>query len=104
MESFFMDTLIYLRATGTELERMMNLCVNRSVFLYDIKKKDDGTRNEVEFSVKPSDYFKMHSILRKTHTRTVILKKSGLPFFVMKMKIVLQNIQRKMDSFGRCLF
>ena len=81
-----MDTLIYLRATGTELERMMNLCVNRSVFLYDIKKKDDGTRNEVEFSVKPSDYFKMHSILRKTHTRTVILKKSGLPFFVMKMK------------------
>ena len=81
-----MRALINIRATGPELERMMNLCVHHNIFIYDVVRTGEEERDEIIFSVKPSDYFKMHSILRKTKTKTVILKKSGLPFFVMKMK------------------
>lgn len=74
--------MVTIKATGEEMERFFNLCINKSIVIHEIKASDNSTC----FTVSAKDYLTLKPVLQKTHTRTVLLRKSGLPFFYVKLK------------------
>lgn len=81
------NAFIQIKATGNEVERFINLCVNHDIAIKDLRTYYDNDGNySCTFSLLASDYLKTKNLIKKTHTRTVILKKSGLPFTLGRIK------------------
>lgn len=71
-----------IKISGCSPERFMNLCSNHDIFLWNIKKHDDG----YTMSISLKNFYILKPILKKTGTRVVILSRKGLPFFVQYVK------------------
>lgn len=73
---------VQIRVWGFSPERFMNLCSNKNILLWDIRKEGDV----YEMCISLKGFFKLRPIVRKTGTRVAVLKRCGLPFFVPKLK------------------
>lgn len=66
--------------SGTSPERFINLCSNRRIYIWDIKRDKD----RYIFKLSLRNYKKLKPIFRKTRLIPKINKKHGLPFFLYR--------------------
>jgi len=69
---------VRIRVWGVSVERFINLCGNKNILLWDVVR-DDGY---YEMNISLSAFYELRSVVRKTSTRVVILKRYGLPFLL----------------------
>ena len=67
---------------GEEIQRFFNICRANELFLRDIQTENGQT----VFSMNAAEVKKLKPILKKTHTKIRILKKTGLPFLRLKLR------------------
>ena len=85
---------VIILVEGYFLERFINICTHRQVFLWDIKRRNDFAMT-LQLSIKG---FKMlRPISRKSQCRVRIVKKKGYHLFLI-------NINKKAFMFGAVLF
>ncbi|MBQ7926391.1 MAG: sporulation protein YqfD, partial [Lachnospiraceae bacterium] len=71
-----------VKLTGTAPERFINLCSKNQIVLWDIVQVIDV----FYLNISLEDFYQIKPLLRKTGTKVIILERSGLPFFVDKIK------------------
>ncbi len=79
----FLRGSVLLLVHGQFVERFINLCLHRGIFLWDIRKNNE-TDTRLKMSVRA--FKSLRPIARKTHTRVKILEKHGLPIWLAKCK------------------
>lgn len=84
---------VRIRIRSREPERFLNICAKNSLPLYQIEESGDCC----ELDISLSDFFRLKPICRKTHTRIHIIRKRGVPFFL------LRNRKRKAFFIGVAL-
>ena len=72
---------VTVKVWGYSVERLLNLCGNHDVLVWDIE--DHGDYHTMHISI--AGFFALKPLLKKTGTRAAVLGKYGLPFFVSKM-------------------
>lgn len=94
-------------ALGEEPERFFNLLSRREIPVYDIREEDapsaaesgkNGKLRAVLFTAAPEDMKRMKPIARKAGVRLRIKKKSGITFFLFRMR------RRKLLAVGAAAF
>ena len=94
-------------ALGEEPERFFNLLSRREIPVYDIREEDapsaaesgkNGKLRAVLFTAAPEDMKRMKPIARKAGVRLRIKKKSGIAFFLFRMR------RRKLLAAGAAAF
>jgi len=80
---------------GYFLEKFVNICTRRQIFIWDIKKKKNST---MTMKVSTKGFKMLRPIARKTGCRVRIKKKRGVPFIVHRYK------RRKTFIAGAILF
>jgi similar to stage IV sporulation protein len=68
---------VIIAVEGYFLEKFINICTHRQVFLWDIKKRKDRT---MTLKVSINGFKLLRPISYKTKCRVKILKRCGLPF------------------------
>jgi len=86
---------VIIEVEGYFLEKFINICINRQIFLWDIKRQKNCIMN-LKISIK--GFKRLPGIVKKTGCRVRIKKKCGLPFVLHKYK------GRKTFVFGAILF
>ena len=87
----FLRGYVLIKVWGFAPERFLNLCSNKEILLWDIKKEDDI----FYMNISLSGFKKLRSIARKTRVRVVILKRCGLPFLmpgILKKKVFIAGL------------
>lgn len=74
----FIKGYVYIKVTGFSPERFVNLCGNHGMLIWNLKKKEDA----YYLCISVENFFRLRSILKKTGTKVVIIKKCGLPFLL----------------------
>ena len=77
----FIRGFVRIKIWGFAPERFLNLCSNKNILLWDIKRDGDI----YYMCISLAGFRKLRPIARKTRTRVVILKRYGLPFFIPKV-------------------
>lgn len=72
---------ILISVEGFFLERFLNICTNRNIFLWDIKRLGN---TKMIACISIAGFKKMATIAYKSRCRVKILKKEGLPFILHK--------------------
>lgn len=78
----YLKGYVCICVTGFSPERFMNLCGNRGILLWDIRKEQD----KFYMSLSLAGFYQLRPIVRKTGTKVAIVKRCGLPFFVSGLK------------------
>ncbi len=78
----FVKGKIVIKLTGPTPERFFNICFANKIDLYDIKYID-GT---YYFAINPKEYYDLKPIIKKTGSKTRIVKKYGLVFYMFKYR------------------
>lgn len=71
-----------IRFFGASLERFLNLCGQRGIKLWKISYREET----LEAWINKKEFFELRPIVRKTRGRVAVLKKSGLPFLLPKLR------------------
>ena len=79
---------------GYSTERFINLCSNRSILIWNLKKTDEG----YQCNITVKGYRQLKPVIRKTKTLPYIKKKIGFPFLVHRYR------NRKVFFFGILMF
>lgn len=66
-----------IRITGYSPERFLNLCKHKEIAIWELQSKN----NAYEMFISVKGFRKLKQILKKTHTKAVILERYGTPFF-----------------------
>lgn len=74
--------ILVIQIGGIAPERFINLCCNRRINIWDLRKKEEF----YQFHIHAADYKKLKPIARKTKILPRIIRKSGLPFFLHKYR------------------
>ena len=74
---------INVEIEGFFIEKFINLCFNKGIFLWKIERKNSTTIN-ARLSI--ADFKKIHLIARKTKVSVKLKDKKGLPFILNKYK------------------
>jgi similar to stage IV sporulation protein len=91
----FIKGYVIILVEGYFLERFINICAKRKIFLWDVKNPNDLSMT-LKVSIKG---FKMlRPIARKSKCKVRIIKKKGLPFIINRYK------KRKMFLLGTIIF
>lgn len=69
---------VRVKVSGFSPERFMNLCGNRDILLWNVKK--EGEIYYMCLSLR--NFYKLSPIVRKTRTKVVIVDRCGLPFLL----------------------
>ena len=72
---------VTIKVWGYSTERLLNLCGNHNILLWDIE--NHGDYDTMNISVQ--GFFALKPLLKKTGTKASVLKRYGLPFFMSKM-------------------
>lgn len=75
---------------GHFIERFINVCIHRDIYLWDIKRKNNA---EAGMKMSLNGFRQLRPIAKKTHTRVHIQKKYGLP-------ILLHRYRKRYFFFG----
>lgn len=67
---------------GNAPERFINLCFNKRILIWDLKRVDD----DYIFHIQAKDYKKLKPIARKTGMVPSIEEKTGLPFYMHRYR------------------
>ena len=67
---------------GERVERFLNLCAGRRIRLWNLQSSGETCRAMISLR----EFYKLHTIVRKTKVRVAIQKRMGLPFFVKQMR------------------
>ncbi len=78
----YMHGYVKIRVEGYSPERFLNLCSYHQIYIWGLTPC--GNAYELYMSLK--GFRKLRPIVRKTHTRVVLVSRVGLPFFVYKYK------------------
>ncbi len=75
----------YLEITlwGDDPEKVINMAMSRGIYLWNIRQKDDGT---YALNIRLGGYKALRHIVRRSTCRIKIVKKKGLPFWIMRAK------------------
>jgi len=73
---------VVLLVTGQAVEKFINMAASRGIFLWDIKMLEE---NKIILKVRLSAVKPLRHIARKTGCRFRIEKRSGLPFFLVRL-------------------
>ncbi|MCX7710298.1 MAG: sporulation protein YqfD [Clostridia bacterium] len=68
---------VIILVEGYFLEKFINICIHRQIFLWDIKKLKNST---MRLKVSISGFKMLRPVARKTRCRVRIVKKKGIPF------------------------
>ncbi len=72
----FLRGYVTLLLSGQFIERFINICMHRGIFLWDIRKTG---RDSAQAKMSVRAFKTLPPIAKKTHTRIKILEKRGLP-------------------------
>jgi similar to stage IV sporulation protein len=86
---------IIILVEGLFLEKFINICAHRQIFLWDIKKHKNGI---LTLKVSIKGFKLLRPVARKSRCRVRILKKKGLPFVLNRYR------RRKAFVAGAALF
>lgn len=78
----YLQGYVVIRVRGYSPERFINLCANKNIYIWNVKKVSDG----YIFSISGKAFFMLGPIARKTKCRVKIIHKVGLPFKFLKVK------------------
>lgn len=73
---------VKVRVEGYSPERFLNLCRHHQIYIWGLTPC--GNAYEMYMSLK--GFRKLRPIVRKTHTRIMLVKRAGLPFFIHKYR------------------
>ena len=68
---------------GFFIEKFLNICSNRKIFLKDLHRENN---TYIKINILKSDFREIMSIAKKTKCRVKINKKSGIPFIISKYR------------------
>ena len=71
-----------IHVSGYFAERFLNGCSHKKIRLWDLKPVPGG----YEMCITINGFRKLKPIIRKTGTKVVIVKRSGLPFLLFKYR------------------
>lgn len=69
---------VKVQVQGSSTERFLNLCSHHQIYIWGLEPK--GNTYELYMTLK--GFRKIRPLARKTHTKAVLSKKCGLPFFI----------------------
>lgn len=78
----YMRGYVRIRLETSEPERFFSLCVHNEIPLYHLVQED--SYYEMDLSVR--DFFRLDHFRRKTNAHIHIVKKTGMPFFLLFMR------------------
>ncbi len=76
----YLKGYLRIRITGRSAERFINACRHKGIFLWGLK----SVSGSYEMNVTIRGFRQLKPVLRKTGTKVVIIKRTGLPFFLQK--------------------
>lgn len=79
----FISGFIVVRVEGLNPEKFINICSRNGINLWDINKI---SYTVIEFKMKHTEYKYLKDIIKKTSSRTKIIKKKGFNFIYGKMR------------------
>lgn len=79
----FLNGFIVVRVEGLNPEKFINICSRNGINLWDINKK---SYTVIEFKMKHREYKYLKDIVKKTSSRTKIIKKKGFNFLYGKVR------------------
>ncbi len=82
---------VEIEAEGRFIERFLNVCMRREIFLTDVKRCDE---RRITAKIGIQGFRQIRSVARKTKTRVRIKRKSGMPFLLHRYR------KRKAVIFG----
>lgn len=74
---------VNIKVEGYYLERFINICISKKIFLWNIKRKKSSL---LYANISISDYRKLKQIAKKTKSRVKIESKKGLPFILHRYR------------------
>ena len=77
----YLKGYVCIRVTGFSPERFMNLCGNREILLWNIRRENDS----YYMCLSIAGFYQLRPIVRKTGTKVAIVKRCGLPFLMSRM-------------------
>lgn len=78
-----MSGYVKIQIEGYFVERFLNLALIQKVTIWDIKRMQDG---RIIAKVVPKEFKRLRKIAKTTNCRVKILKKSGVPFLIIKYR------------------
>lgn len=79
----FFKGVLKISVTGAYLERFFNLCAQNNIGVWNISKKG---LDEVHLNILTEDYARLQKIISNSKCSSKIIKKSGLPYVLSKIK------------------
>lgn len=79
----FFSGYVTLVVEGFFIERFINICMSKKIFLQDIKRENN---TYLKVKILKSDFKEIRHIAKKTKCKIKIEKKSGLPFVINKYR------------------
>lgn len=79
----FINGFIVVRVEGLNPEKFINLCSRNGINLWDINKL---SYTIIEFKMKNNEYKYLKDVIKKTSSRTKIIKKKGFNFLYGKIR------------------
>lgn len=71
-----------IRITGYSTERFLNACRYKGIYLWGLQ----AVSGAYEMNIPISGFRRLKPIIRKTGTKVIIIKKSGLPFYLYRYR------------------
>lgn len=79
----FLAGSVSIVVEGFFIERFLNICRNKKIFLQDLHKENN---TYIKAKILKSDFKEIASIAKMTKCKIKIEKKSGVPFFIIKYR------------------
>lgn len=76
----YVQGYVKIRIKGYSPERFLNLCRYHKIYIWGLTPCD----NAYEMYVSLKGFRRLKPLVRKTHTKVVLIKRYGLPFFIYK--------------------
>lgn len=79
----FFSGYVTLTVEGFFIERFINICISKKIFLQDIKRENN---TYLKVKILKSDFKEIRHIAKKTKCKVKIEKKSGIPFVINRYR------------------
>ena len=76
----YLKGYVHIRLISREPERFLNLCAHNRILLWRLVSRDGF----YEMYLSAADFFRLHSLCRKSGSRIKVIGKYGLPFFLYR--------------------
>lgn len=74
---------VIILVRGENLERFLNLCKSRKVYMEKIRYREDG---QLMAQMQAADFFRLRPFRNKTGVHIQIIQRRGMPFFFLRNK------------------